>query len=303
MPRRPADLSTKTIVVHGHSRAYVKAGKGPALLLLHGIGSDLRTWDTVLPQLAERFTVIAPDLLGHGRSAKPRADYSLGGYANGMRDLLTVLGVDRATVVGHSFGGGIAMQLAYQFPEKVQRVALVGSGGLGPEVSPLLRLLTVPGAGLGLAAVEARPVRAVARAALAVLQRLPIPALHDLHEVATVYDGLADPAARSAFLHVLRAAVDHRGQVVTMVDRAYLAQVMPTLVIWGGRDTVIPVSHVEIAKAVLPGTRAEVFPRAGHFPHRDEPERFVDLLSEWVASTAPAHHDRQATKALLRGEA
>ena len=123
------------LTLHGHRRAYVKAGQGPALLLLHGLGCDHTTWEPVIDALARRYTVIAPDLLGHGVSDKPRADYSVGGYANGMRDLLTVLGIDKVTVVGHSFGGGVAMQFAYQFPERTERLILVASGGLGPEVS------------------------------------------------------------------------------------------------------------------------------------------------------------------------
>ena len=97
------------------------------------------TWEPVIRKLAKRYTVIAPDLLGHGQSAKPRADYSVGGYANGMRDLLTVLNIDKVTVVGHSLGGGVAMQFAYQFPERTERMVLVAPGGLGPEVTPMIR--------------------------------------------------------------------------------------------------------------------------------------------------------------------
>ena len=121
----------RTVRIHGHRRAFVIAGEGPALLAIHGIGHDHRTWLPALPTLAEHFTVIAPDLLGHGSSDKPRADYSLGAFANGMRDLLTVLGINRATVMGNSLGGGVAMQFAYQFPERTERVVLVAAGGLG----------------------------------------------------------------------------------------------------------------------------------------------------------------------------
>src|SRR4051812_12207612 len=133
------------VTLHGHRRAYVKVGEGPALLLLHGLGCDHTTWEPVLDSLARRYTVIAPDLLGHGLSDKPRADYSVGGYANGMRDLLTVLGIDKVTVLGHSFGGGVAIQFAYQFPERTERMVLVAPGGLGPEVSPAIRAITLLG--------------------------------------------------------------------------------------------------------------------------------------------------------------
>src|ERR671921_2822139 len=118
--------------IHGHRRAFVRAGRGPAVLLLHGLGCDHTTWEPVIDALARRYTVIAPDLLGHGLSDKPRADYSVGGYANGMRDLLTVLGIDTATVVGHSFGGGVAMQFGYQYPERTERLRLVGPRGPRP---------------------------------------------------------------------------------------------------------------------------------------------------------------------------
>jgi pimeloyl-ACP methyl ester carboxylesterase len=297
------ELSVQTLVVHGHERAFVDAGTGPALLLLHGIGSNLHTWDRVLPLLVRRgFRVIAPDFLGHGCSAKPRADYSLGGFANGMRDLLTILGVERATVVGHSFGGGVAMQFAYQFPERTQRVVLVGSGGLGQSVHPLLRVLTLPGSGAALAVMSSRVPRLLGRASLLALQRSGLAAAADLAELAVVWDGLVDPKARAAFLHVLRAAVDWRGQVVTMVDRAYLASHLPVRVIWGGRDTVIPAAHAGAAQAALPNAQVEIFERSAHFPHRDEPDRFTEALVSFIRTTSPAEVSTQEWRdALLAG--
>ena len=132
-------LEVQYVTIHGHRRAYVKTGTGPAILLLHGMACDHTTWTLIIRKLARNHTVIAPDLLGHGRSDKPRADYSVGGYANGMRDLLTVLGIDRVTVVGHSLGGGVAMQFAYQFPERTERMILVAPGGMGPEVTRAIR--------------------------------------------------------------------------------------------------------------------------------------------------------------------
>lgn len=121
--------------IHGYRRAYRIAGSGPVLLLIHGIGDNSATWDSVHAQLAEHFTVIAPDLLGHGQSDKPRADYSVAAYANGMRDLLAVLDIERVTVVGHSLGGGVAMQFTYQFPHLVERLILVAPGGVTKDVN------------------------------------------------------------------------------------------------------------------------------------------------------------------------
>lgn len=294
------DLASRERVVHGHARAYLDVGSGPALLLLHGIGSDSRTWNPVVRPLVDRgFRVIAPDLLGHGRSAKPRADYSLGGFANGMRDLLTILGVDRVTVVGHSLGGGVAMQFAYQYPERAERVVLVGSGGLGRSVHPALRALTMPGAGSALAALSFKPVFAAGQLAALALHRTALPGTVDLAELATVYAGLTDGAARAAFLQVLRGAVDWRGQVVTMLDRCYLAEAMPVCVVWGDKDTVIPVKHALTAGAAIPGAQVHIFEGAGHFPHRHDPDRFVDIVASFIADTEPARYDRRRWRRIL----
>src|SRR6187551_2213179 len=144
---RPVRELTPTLAyrtIHGYRRAYRIAGSGPAILLIHGIGDNSTTWSTVQSTLAQRFTVIAPDLLGHGKSDKPRADYSVAAYANGMRDLLSVLGIDRVTVVGHSLGGGVAMQFGYQFPQMVDRLVLVGAGGVTKDVNVALRFASLP---------------------------------------------------------------------------------------------------------------------------------------------------------------
>ncbi len=288
------------VTIHGHRRAYVKAGSGPALLLLHGLGCDHTTWEPVIGPLSRDFTVIAPDLLGHGLSDKPRADYSVGGYANGMRDLLTVLGVDRATVVGHSLGGGVAMQFAYQFPERTERLMLVAPGGLGPEVTRLIRAITVPGFHQALALLTAPGVRHVGAAGLRALAASGLPATRDLDEVADIYESFRDPRARAAIRHVVRAAVDLRGQVITMVDRAYLTEAMPMCVVWGRQDHVIPVSHATNAARVAPSARIEIIDDAGHFPHKDHPQRFVRALTDFVRQTEPATHHRGRWRALLK---
>lgn len=286
------------VVVHGYRRAFRVTGSGPALLLLHGLACDSSTWLDVMPALAEHYTVIAPDLLGHGESDKPDADYSLGGYANGMRDLLTVLGIDKVTVVGHSFGGGIAMQFAYQFPDRTERVVLVSTGGLGKEVTPLIRFLTVPGSGLALAVATSRPWRPVVSGALISLSRLPFKATRDLDEVARIYESLADPAQRTAVQRVTSHVLNWRGQFVTMTDRSYLARLMPVLVIWGRDDMVIPASHADSAPTQV--SDVHVFEDSGHFPHRDHPEDFARIVVEFIESNAPASYHRGRWRALLR---
>jgi len=287
------------VVVHGYRRAYRKVGSGPPLLLLHGMACDSTTWFPVIDQLAEHFTVIAPDMLGHGESDKPNADYSLGGFANGMRDLLTILGIDKVTVVGHSFGGGVAMQFAYQFPERTERVVLVSTGGLGPEVTPLIRALTLPGAGLGIRLGTIRPVRGVAATSLRLLSKAPLPHLRDLDEVARIYESLADPAQTLATRRLAKTVLDWHGQFVTMADRAYLARLMPVLMIWGRNDMVLPVSHADKLPA-LENSQVHIFEDSGHFPHKDHPDQFVRLVVDFCRTQEPAQYHRGRWRALLR---
>ena len=290
-----------SLVVHGHRRAFVRAGNGPALLLLHGIGNNCQTWAGVIDRLAESHTVIAPDLLGHGASDKPRGDYSIAAYANGMRDLLSVLDIEKATVVGHSLGGGIALQFAYQFPERCERLALVGSGGLGPELSAGLRAATLPGAELVLTALTG--VSLPLRMAFQALQRLGHAAgwrrVRDLAEAGDALLALKDVEARRAFLRTLRGVVDARGQAVTALDRLYLANSIPMLVIWGSRDPIVPAVHAEAVRTLVPTARVEVFQGAGHWPHLDEPDRFCDVMLDFMATTEPAQHDLDSWRRLL----
>ncbi len=294
-----SDDTLEHVVVHGYRRAYRKVGSGPALLLLHGLGCDSSTWDRVIVPLAEHFTVIAPDLLGHGGSDKPDADYSLGGYANGMRDLLTLLGIDKVTVVGHSFGGGVAMQFAYQFPDRIERIVLVSTGGLGREVTPLIRMLTVPGVGTALHVGTMRPWRRPVAGAMRALSRSGVAGTRDLGEVARIYESFADPRTRRAVQRVTSHVLDWRGQFVTMTDRTYLARIVPVLVIWGDDDRVIPVTHADNARRQALSD-VHVLADAGHFPHRDRPEEFVQLLLEFVADHPAASYHRGRWRAMLR---
>ncbi len=299
-------VESRTATLHGHEVGYLVAGSGPVVVLVHGIAGSSRVWEAVMQRLAERCTVIAPDLLGHGASAKPRGDYSLGAYASGVRDLLGLLGHDRVTVVGHSFGGGIAMQFAYQFPEWTDRLVLVSSGGLGTEVSPLLRAASLPGAEVVLPLVTAPPLRAAADALGRAAGRVGLRVGDDVAESLRSWSSLAEGTARSAFLSTLRGVVDVRGQRVNAMDRIYLAGGIPTLLVWGSRDRIVPASHGRAACERIPGARLEVFEGAGHFPHLAEPVRFADLVADFVRSTKPRRGGavgRRAFRELLRGGA
>jgi pimeloyl-ACP methyl ester carboxylesterase len=294
------ELELQYLTLHGHRVAYRQAGSGPVIVLVHGITSNSQTWLRVMPYLARSFTVIAPDLLGHGESAKPRGDYSLGAYASGLRDLLVALGHDRATFVGHSLGGGIAMQLAYQFPERCERLVLVDSGGLGRDVSVLLRLATLPGSELVLPLLVTTRLLDVGRAAGGLLGRLGLHAGTDIEEIARGHATLADRESRSAFVQTLRGIVEPGGQRVDASDRLYLASHIPFLLIWGEHDSIIPVAHGHRAHEQVVGSRLEVFANSGHFPQLDEPERFLDVLVDFMAGSDPAQVDQQRWRELLR---
>ncbi|MGK2881145.1 MAG: alpha/beta fold hydrolase [Mycobacterium sp.] len=301
-PVRDEDPTLHFATIHGYRRAFRVAGSGPALLLIHGIGDNSTTWHSVHNALARRFTVIAPDLLGHGRSDKPRADYSVAAYANGMRDLLGYLDIERVTVVGHSLGGGVAMQFSYQFPQLVERLILVGTGGVTKDVNVALRIASLPMGGEGLALLRLPLVlpamQVVGHVAGALLGSTGLG--RDMPDVLRVLAGLPEPSASSAFTRTLRAVVDWRGQVVSMLDRCYLTESVPVQLIWGAQDVVIPVSHAHLAHSAMPGSRLEIFPRSGHFPFHDYPERFVEVIENFVDSTEPAAYDQVALREMLR---
>jgi pimeloyl-ACP methyl ester carboxylesterase len=285
-------LQPRTIELHGHRIAYRAGGAGPVVVFVHGMAGSSATWDAVLPALAERFTVVAPDLLGHGDSATPStADYSLGAYASTVRDLLDALGEPRATVVGQSLGGGIAMQFAYQFPDRCARLVLVDAGGLGREVALLLRGLTFPGVEYLFPVVFTSLACQAGNTLAGWLGTVGFRKSPQAEEMWRSYQSLVDPARRAAFVRTLRSVINLRGQQVSAHDRLHAGARIPTLIVWGGRDAIIPVEHAHAAHRALPHSRLEVFEDAGHYPHCDAPDRFVRVLTEFVHSTAPAAPD------------
>lgn len=287
------------VSLHGHRVYFNIAGQGPAVVLIHGVAGRAAQWDQCLQLLAETRTVIAPDLLGHGDSAKPRGDYSLGAHASGIRDLLVGLDVERASIVGHSLGGGIAMQFAYQFPERCERLVLVSSGGLGGDVHPLLRAATLPGSEFVLPLLAHPRVLEVASLVPRALGRIGLRTRPDLTEMARGYQSLSNAEARSAFLHTLRGVIDQGGQRINASDRLYLASRMPSLIVWGCRDRIIPVEHAQPAHEGMPGSTLELFDEAGHFPHLDDPLRFARTLEAFFEETEPAQLDTRSMRELV----
>jgi pimeloyl-ACP methyl ester carboxylesterase len=283
-------MEPRRVTLHGREVTYAEAGSGPVLLLIHGIAGNFENWEAVFEPLAREHTVLAPDLPGHGESAPAAGDYSLGAMAAGLRDLLLALGHERATLVGHSLGGGIAMQFSYQFPEMTERLVLVSSGGLGPEVSLVLRAAALPGADLFITAT-AEPGRIAGSALARALASVGLRPHVDVAEVARGYASLSDRGRRAAFLATLRAVVSTEGQRVDAADRLYLAEGMPVLIIWGERDRMIPADHGERAHQAISGSRLEIFQGVGHLPQLEAAGRFVAVLERFLAETKPARWD------------
>jgi pimeloyl-ACP methyl ester carboxylesterase len=299
LPLDPSGPRLKTATIHGRTLTFHEAGEGPVLLLIHGMAGTAENWRSVIEPLAMRHTVIAPDFPGHGASAPGGGDYSLGSLAAVLRDLLLTVGHERATLVGHSLGGGVAMQFSYQFPEMVERLVLVSSGGLGPDVSPILRAAALPGADLFISATAAAGSRAGGLLGRG-MSALGVRPTADVAEVARGYASLADADRRKAFLATLRAVVGTEGQRIAALDRLYLAEGLPVLILWGDRDPIIPVAHAEAAHLALPHSRLEVLDGVGHVPQLEEPGRFIAVLERFLAETEPASFDRREWLARLK---
>jgi pimeloyl-ACP methyl ester carboxylesterase len=295
----PSDFRLRHVRIHGHEVGYRMAGEGPALVLIHGVTGSSTTWREVMPTLARRFTVVAPDLLGHGESAKPRGDYSLGAFASGVRDLLVTLGIEQATMVGHSLGGGVALQCAYQFPERSERLVLVNSGGLGKEVHAILRAVSLPGSELVLPIVLLPQVHRFLSSIGDAAARIGLKPGVRGAEIWRSYGGLTETRGRVAFVHTVRSVIDVMGQRVSARDRLYLAQEVPTLIIWGDRDRIIPVSHAHAAHALIAGSRLEIVPGAGHFVPFEQPAAFLDAHVDFIDTTEPAQPDETRFRNLM----
>ena len=289
----------QTLTLHGHSITYVQKGTGPLLLLIHGMAGSLETWRSVIDPLARHATVLAVDLPGHGSSGPGGGDFSLGSLAAGLRDVLVSLGHERATLVGHSLGGGIAMQFSYQFPEMTERLVLVSSGGLGVEVSPALRAASLPGADLFLS-VTAGATRRGAGFAGRLLRAAHAPTNAGVEELIHSYASLADADRRSAFLATVRTVIGRAGQTIHASDRLYLASELPVLLLWGADDPIIPVQHARAAHDLLPASTLVVLEGVRHFPQVEAPEHFIAELETFCATTEPAVFDAAAWRMRLR---
>ena len=282
-------VTSRTVLADGHRIALLEAGPpdGPVVVLLHGLASDSGTWDRAIALLAERgLRVYAIDLLGHGRSDKPRRSYLLDDFSASLRAILDELGVASATVCGHSLGGAIAVHFCSQFPDRVERLVLVSAGGLGREVHPVLRAAALP--------VAPAVLRLVTRPALRRLYRQP--RLHralrltpdNVTNLRRAGRALGDAAGQAAFFAALRGVIEPGGQRGNFMDMGTLAAHVPTLLVWNEGDPVIPLRHAEAAHRHLPGSRLVVFGDSSHEPHRASATGFADEIAAFVAETRPA---------------
>ena len=299
-----AEFEEWEIALHGRRAVYRIAGDGPPVVLIHGMLNSSSHWHDVARRLAGSHTVVAPDLIGHGDSAAPRGDYSLGAHAASIRDLLTAIGIERATIVGHSLGGGVAMQFFYQFPERVERLALISSGGLGREVSPMLRTAALPGTAALLSfTIHPRLLGAMHELGTSMRERGMQSGAY-LQAVARALRPLQNPGARQAFLQTLRSVIDVRGQRVSATDRLYLLETIPMLIVWGERDHTIPLEHGRAAHRAMPNSRFRTLPAAAHFPNLEDPDGLADALLDFIAETEPAPAEALADwGAVLEGRA
>ena len=274
----------ESVILHHDVLRFVDVGAGPPVVLVHGLLGSHESWAPQISRLAKRHRVVAPDLFGHGQSDKPSGDYSLSAHAATLRDLMDHLGISSAAFVGHSLGGGIVMQLSYLFPERVDRLCLVSSGGLGREVSVFLKAATLPGSELVLPLLASDRLRRTTENILKHLGRLglPVQPSRSATETWRSLETVSDKSSRAAFLASTRAVVGLRGQTVSAKQHFSKFESLPSLLVWGGRDKMVPASHAENLRRVVPDSRVEIFPRAGHFPQLDEPELFFRVLDEFL---------------------
>lgn len=274
----------RRMVLHGAEMRYVDTGTGPVVVLVHGLMSSGDTWRLQVDRIAGAgFRVVVPDLFGSGESAKPAGDYSLSSHAASLRDLFDKIEVGTATLVGHSLGGGIAMQFAYLFPARVDGLALVSSGGLGRDLNLALRAATLPGSELVLPVLAAARVHDIGDRLLRAWSTAHLPTINPgAVEAWQLLASLADADARRAFLASSRSVIDVTGQTVSAKAKLATMSALPTMLVWGERDRMIPPSHLQAARRELPRSRVELLPRSGHFPHLDEPDAFNRALLDFL---------------------
>lgn len=273
------------------SIAYTSTGTGPPLLMVHGLGGTRSTWGAILPRLSRTFTVIAPDLPGHGESDAPLGDYSPGAQASTLRDIVVGLGLESVSLVGHSLGGGTVMQFAYQFPERTERLVLISSGGLGSGVTPLLRAATLPGAEAFITGLSLLP-RVLSRTALEALSLVPyMMSREDAAPIADALVTMGSQRQRQTFVRTARTVLDLRGQSLSATGAVAALTDIPALIAWGADDKAIPPEHHPRVAQRLPNALTLEIANAGHYPQESSPVPLAKAMVSFLTTTAPHAYD------------
>lgn len=283
------DATATVAQLHGAQMAYRRwSGEGDPVVLVHGVGDSMRTWGELPVALASAGrAVIAVDLLGHGQSDRGNGDLSLGGQANALRDLFDHLQVTRAHMVGHSLGGGVCLQFAYQYSERVSSMTLIDSGGLGREVNTSLRAATLPGSRFVIHAITSPGVTDKLRALARGLDRAGLPQTGLTEHIVDTLSNLHEPERMAGFVDTLRTVIGLDGQRISALGHQVLIDPRRTLIVWGVRDVILPVTHGEHLHELLPGSSLLLVPAAGHSPHLDNPEMVARAILDHTGAGLP----------------
>jgi 4,5:9,10-diseco-3-hydroxy-5,9,17-trioxoandrosta-1(10),2-diene-4-oate hydrolase len=262
------------------TRYWTLGDEGPPVLLIHGIGASMESWAANVGPLAEAHRVYALDLVGAGYTDKPEAPYSLSYLAQFVADFMETMDLTRASVVGHSLGGGAALKLALEHAEKVESLVLVASAGLGREGHIFFKLASLPLVGELL-------IRPTSREGVA--QSLETfytdPSMVTEERVDLSYDLLSQPGYQRAYLSMVRSLATvfgaRKSVIRSIVD--HLDEIKaPTLVVWGEEDNILPVKHAHVAAEGIPDARLHIFEDCGHMVPEEKPEAFNDLLTAFL---------------------
>jgi pimeloyl-ACP methyl ester carboxylesterase len=276
--RFPPDLHAN---VKGITTCYWDIGKGPGtIILLHGIGASKETWAANLDSLADGSRVIAIDMIGSGGTDKPRVRYSYERFAEFLRDFMVTLGIARATVVGHSLGGGIALRFAALYPAMIDRLILVAPGGISRGLGPV-RFLTLPLVGRLLMLAGPRSPKEMLQGTVfdtGIDFDQPVMRMMELSRL---------PGSTSAFLATLRRVASIRGQrsgILREIASTLGSFQCRTLVVWGRQDHVVPYAGARIAIASIPHAELWSLDQCGHCPMFEHPDAFNHRVKEFLFS-------------------
>lgn len=271
------------VTVDGIRTHYITAGEGRPVVLVQGLGTSVAaSWHHILGPLAQHLRVVALDLPGNGDSDRPDVDYSANFAARFLARFLDAIGLERASFLGASAGGLLSLLVALREPERVERLVLLNSAGLGREVGLPLRLLTLPVLGEVLAAPPRWLLRLTLGRIYAAGRSLSQELVEEFYRVRQL------PGSRRAVLRALRGALTFQGLREDHILLSRLPQLRkPTLILWGDRDPLLPVSQAYAAARLIPDCRLHVFPECGHDPASEVPQDVICLVREFLCHTGP----------------